>query len=57
MQFNICWTADKADRYVRRKTENETNKICELKCDKLFQVVFWPVTEDIKKEHGNKIAY
>jgi hypothetical protein len=33
MQFNICWTANGADREVMRKTENETNKICELKSD------------------------
>ena len=34
MQFNICWTANGAAREVRRKTENGTNNICELKSDK-----------------------
>jgi hypothetical protein len=34
MQFNICWTANRADREVMRKTENETNNISGLKSDK-----------------------
>jgi hypothetical protein len=34
MRFNTCWTANGADREVRRKTENKTNNICELKSDK-----------------------
>jgi hypothetical protein len=34
MQCNICWTANRADREVMHKTENETNNISELKSDK-----------------------
>jgi hypothetical protein len=34
MQFTTCWTANGADREVRRKIKNETNNICELKSDK-----------------------
>jgi len=59
MQFTTCWTANGADREMWRKTENETNNICELKSYKTISgcILACNRGHHKKKEHGNKITH